>query len=115
MSGILRTDEELLKCAPPVDIAMFLEAKDNMIAQDYGKYCNSQINIYVMWPGSGDDPEPQSTLKRLLMRRPGCQLNYLNYSPTERRWWRMGSAVQPRLSELNYKKDKCTLTVTSGC
>ena len=40
MSGILRTDEELLKCAPPVDIAMFPEAKDNMIAQDYGKYCN---------------------------------------------------------------------------
>ena len=45
MSGIPRTDEELLKCVPPVDIAMFSEAKDNMIAQDYGKYCNSQINI----------------------------------------------------------------------
>ena len=27
----------------------------------------------------------------------------------------MGSAVQPRLSELNYEKDKRTLTVTSGC
>ena len=40
MSGIPRTDEELLKCAPPVDIAMFLEAKDNMIAQEYGKYYN---------------------------------------------------------------------------
>ena len=26
----------------------------------------------------------------------------------------MGSAVQPRLSELNYEKDKRTLTVTSG-
>ena len=40
MSRILRTDEELLKCAPPVNIAMFTEAKDNMIAQDYGKYRN---------------------------------------------------------------------------
>ena len=47
MSGIPRTDEELLKCTPPVDIAMLLEAKDNMIAQDYGKYCNSQINKYI--------------------------------------------------------------------
>ena len=45
MSGILRTDEELLKCAPLVDIAMFPEAKDNIIAQDYGKHSNSQINI----------------------------------------------------------------------
>ena len=45
MSGIPRTDEELLKCTLPVDIAMFLEAKDNKIAQDYGKYCNTQINI----------------------------------------------------------------------
>ena len=45
MSGIPRTDEELLKCAPPVDIAMFPEAKDNMIAQDYGKHSNSQKNI----------------------------------------------------------------------
>ena len=26
----------------------------------------------------------------------------------------MGSAVQPRLSELNYDKDKCTLTAISG-
>ena len=38
MSGIPRTNEELLKCTPSVDIAMFPEAKDNMIAQDYGKY-----------------------------------------------------------------------------
>ena len=45
MSGIPRTNEELLKCALLVDIAMFPEAKDNMIAQDYGKNCNSQINI----------------------------------------------------------------------
>ena len=44
MSGIPRTNVELLKCAPPVDIAMFLEAKDNMIAQDFGEYCLS-INI----------------------------------------------------------------------
>ena len=45
MSGILRTKEELLRCAPLVDIAMFPEAKDNMIAQDYGKYCKN-VNIY---------------------------------------------------------------------
>ena len=45
MSGILRTDEELLRCAPPVDIAIFPEAKDNMIAQDYGNYCKN-VNIY---------------------------------------------------------------------
>ena len=44
MSGILRTDEELLKCALPVDRAMFPEAKDHVIAQDYGKHSNSQIN-----------------------------------------------------------------------
>ena len=37
MSEILRTDEELLKCAPPVDRSMFPEARDNFIAQDYGK------------------------------------------------------------------------------
>ena len=45
MSGIPRTDKELLRCAPPLDIAMFLEAKDNMIAQDYGKCCKN-VNIY---------------------------------------------------------------------
>ena len=44
MSGIPRTDVELLKCAPPVDIAMFPEAKDNMIAQDFGEYC---LNINI--------------------------------------------------------------------
>ena len=45
MSGIPRTNEELLKCAPSVDRAMFPEAKDNMIAQDYGKHSNPQIDI----------------------------------------------------------------------
>ena len=44
MSGILRTDVELLRCASLVDIAMFPEAKDNMIAQDFGEYC---ININI--------------------------------------------------------------------
>ena len=66
-------------------------------------------------PGSGDNPELQSTLNHLLMRRPGCRLNYLKYSPTERQWQHTGSAVQPRLSELNYEKDKCTLTAISSC
>ena len=37
MSGIPRTDVELLRCALPVDIAMFPEAKDNLIAQDFGE------------------------------------------------------------------------------
>ena len=40
MSEILRTDEELLKCAPSVDRALFLEAKDNLIDQGYGKHSN---------------------------------------------------------------------------
>ena len=70
--------------------------------------------INAMRPESGDDPEPQSTLNHLLMRRPGCRLNYLKYSSTEREWRCTGSVVQPRLSKLNYEKDKCTLTVTSG-
>ena len=39
MYGIPRTDVELLRCAPSVDIAMCLDAKDNMIAQDFGEYC----------------------------------------------------------------------------
>ena len=65
-------------------------------------------------PGSGDDPELQGTLNHLLTRRPGCQLNYLKYSPTEWRWQCTGSAVQPRLSELNYEKDKHTLTAISS-
>ena len=48
MSRIPRTDVELLRCAPLVDIAMFLEAKDNMIAQDFGEYCiNININKYI--------------------------------------------------------------------
>ena len=48
MSGIPRTDVELLKCAPLVDIAMFPEAKDNMIAQDFGEYClNINISKYI--------------------------------------------------------------------
>ena len=38
MYGIPRTDVELLQCAPSVDIAMFPDAKDNMIAQDFGEY-----------------------------------------------------------------------------
>ena len=38
MYGIPRTDVELLRCAPSVDTAMFPEAKDNMIAQDFGEY-----------------------------------------------------------------------------
>ena len=37
MSEIPKTDEDLLKCAPPVDRSQFPEAKDNLIAQDYGK------------------------------------------------------------------------------
>ena len=37
MSGIPRTDVELLRCAPPVDITMFPDAKANMLAQDFGK------------------------------------------------------------------------------
>ena len=37
MSGIPRTDVELLQCAPSVDIAMLPDAKDNMIAQDFGE------------------------------------------------------------------------------
>ena len=37
-----------MKCAPPVDIAMFPEAKDNMIAQDFGEYClNINISKYI--------------------------------------------------------------------
>ena len=39
MYGIPRTDVELLRCAPSVVIAMFPDAKDNMIAQDFGEYC----------------------------------------------------------------------------
>ena len=38
MSGIPRTDVELLRCVPLVDITMFLDAKANMIAQDFGEY-----------------------------------------------------------------------------
>ena len=38
MTGIPRTDVELLRCAPPVDITMFPDARVNMIAQDFGKY-----------------------------------------------------------------------------
>ena len=46
MSGIPRTDVELLRCAPLVDIAMFLEAKDN--TQDFGEHCiNININKYI--------------------------------------------------------------------
>ena len=37
MSGIPKTDVELLRCAPPVDITMFPDAKANRIAQDFGK------------------------------------------------------------------------------
>ena len=37
MYGIPRTDVELLQCAPSVDIAMFPDAKDNMVAQDFGE------------------------------------------------------------------------------
>ena len=53
MSGIPRTDVELLQCAPSVDITMLQDAKDNMIAQDFGEYClctsmsKSWININV--------------------------------------------------------------------
>ena len=43
MYGIPRTDVELLRCAPSVDIAMFPEAKDNMIAQDFSEYCLGTI------------------------------------------------------------------------
>ena len=38
MSEIPKTDVELLRCAPPVDITMFPDARANMIAQDFGKY-----------------------------------------------------------------------------
>ena len=37
MTGIPGTDVELLRCAPPVDITMFPDAKANTIAQDFGK------------------------------------------------------------------------------
>ena len=37
MSGIPKTDVELLRCAPPVDITLFPGAKANRIAQDFGK------------------------------------------------------------------------------
>ena len=37
MTGIPRTDAELLQCASPVDIAMLPDAKGNMIAQDFSK------------------------------------------------------------------------------
>ena len=37
MSGIPRTDVELLRCAPPADITMFPDAKANRVAQDFGK------------------------------------------------------------------------------
>ena len=37
MSGIPRTDVELLQCAPLVNIAMLPDAKNNMIAQDFGE------------------------------------------------------------------------------
>ena len=43
MSKILRTNEELLKCVLPVDRSLFPEARDNLIAQDYGK--NKYIEI----------------------------------------------------------------------
>ena len=33
-----RTDVELLRCAPPVDITMFPDVKANMLAQDFGEY-----------------------------------------------------------------------------
>ena len=47
MSGIPRTNEELLKCASPVDRAMFPKAKDDMIAQDYGKqFTDKNIDRY---------------------------------------------------------------------
>ena len=37
MSGVPETDVELLRCAPPVDIALFPDANANRIAQDFGK------------------------------------------------------------------------------
>ena len=37
MSGIPKTDVELLRCAPPVDITLFPDAEANRIAQDFGK------------------------------------------------------------------------------
>ena len=66
-------------------------------------------------PGSGEDPELQSTLKTPPTEEAGLPTELSLLFPN-RRWWRhMGSVVQPRLSELNYEKDKHTLTVTSGC
>ena len=37
MSGVPETDVELLRCAPPVYIALFPDAEANRIAQDFGK------------------------------------------------------------------------------
>ena len=66
----------------------------NININSNGPYiCDSAL----IWGGPG---APKHT-KSPPARRPGCQLIYLNTSPTERRWQHMGSAVQPRLSELN--------------
>ena len=37
MLAIPKTDVELLRCAPPVDITLFPDVKANRIAQDFGK------------------------------------------------------------------------------
>ena len=65
-------------------------------------------------PGSGEDPELQSTPKMPPTKKAGLPTELSQLFPN-RRWWQCtGSAVQPRLSKLNYEKDKRTLTVTSG-
>ena len=46
MSGIPKTDVELLRCAPLVDITLFPDAKANRIAQDFGK-CSICIYSWV--------------------------------------------------------------------
>ena len=37
MSEVPETDVELLRCAPPVDIALFPDVQANMIPQDFGR------------------------------------------------------------------------------
>ena len=52
MSGVPKTDAELLQCAPQVDPAQFPKAINNRITQGYGEYCMqqeikcTQYNIY---------------------------------------------------------------------
>ena len=44
MSGNPKTDAELIQCTSSVDIALFPQAKDNLIAPDYGKHILQSIH-----------------------------------------------------------------------